>query len=258
MLCKSYRGISLLSVPGKVLCSVITQRINRHLEEGYRETQHGFRKGKSTVDAIFVLRQTIEKCYEWNIDCYNLFVDFQQAFDSVYRKGLWLLLRSTGIPCKLINILESLYDGTECAVKIGSNVSEWFNIESGVRQGCVLSPTLFNIVIDSIMAKVDRNCDSGIKLPGVTLKDMEFADDVDLLNNSIRKLQSMLDDLVNVAAPFGLKINAEKTKVMKVQNRLRQLRNEEEDGNVTLDGQALEEVREFKYLGSCLTAAGST
>ena len=103
------------------------------------------------IDQIFALRQIIEKCNEHNRTLYIAFVDFKAAFDSIDRISLWDLIRISGTPPKLCRLLELLYSDSESCVRIGNDLSEWFSIASGVRQGCVVAPDLFNCVIDHLM-----------------------------------------------------------------------------------------------------------
>ena len=96
--CSNYRGISLLSVPGKVFTKALQQRLKRYVERVLSEEQAGFRQGRGTIDQIFVIRQLAEKYTESNNVLYNNFIDYKQAFDSVWQKGLWQVLRHYGIP----------------------------------------------------------------------------------------------------------------------------------------------------------------
>ena len=110
--------------------------------------------GRSTIDQIFALRQIIEKCNEHNRTLYIAFVDFKAAFDSIDRISLWDLIRITGMPPKLCRLLELLYSDSESCVRVGNDLSQWFSIASGVRQGCVVAPDLFNCVIDHLMCQL--------------------------------------------------------------------------------------------------------
>ena len=121
------------------------------IEEKTRESQYGFRPGRGTVDAIFIVRQIMEKAREKKIDVHFSFIDFKSAFDTIWQKALWKMLRSIGVENRLVNIIEKLYDETECAVVINGHITEWFKVTVGVRQGCLLSPILFNIFLEFVM-----------------------------------------------------------------------------------------------------------
>ena len=149
--CGNYRGISLLSIPSKVYTKILQQRIRKYVEESVSEEQAGFRKGRGTIDQLFVIRQLAEKYWEKNQTLFNNFIDFKQAFDSVWQKGLWQVLRNFGIPEDLIQLLEDLYRKTVSAVRIDGELTEWFKVTVGVRQGCNLSPYLFNLILEAMM-----------------------------------------------------------------------------------------------------------
>ena len=87
--CGNYRGISLLSIPSKVFTKVVQQRLKRYVESCLTEEQAGFRPEKSTKDQLFVIRQISKKYFDRNRTLYNNFIDFKQAFDSVWQQGLW-------------------------------------------------------------------------------------------------------------------------------------------------------------------------
>ena len=151
--CGNSRGISLLSVPGKVLTRVILNRIGKIIDERLRDNQCGFRPGRGCSDQIFTLRQLIEKNREFGRDIYISFIDFSQAYDSVWREGMWELLGKYGVDHKLIRILKNLYEGIMACVRIEGENTEAFDVKTGLRQGCILSPTLFNITLDYIMRR---------------------------------------------------------------------------------------------------------
>jgi sorting nexin-29 len=93
MVCQNYRGISLLNVTYKIMSRIIAYRLTPYTEEIIGDYQCGFRRIKSTVDHIFVIRNTLEKCYEYNITLHQLFIDFKHAYDSVWRDQLFDAMR---------------------------------------------------------------------------------------------------------------------------------------------------------------------
>ena len=144
--CNNSRGISLLVIAGKIFTKIILNRISEVIESLLRENQCGFRTKRGCCDQIFTLRQIIEKSLEFNNNLYICFVDFKQAYDSVWRDTLWQALPSYGIPEKLVRLLKGLYKDTKDCVRIEDNYTEWFDVASGLRQGCNFSTTGFNIV----------------------------------------------------------------------------------------------------------------
>jgi len=123
----------------------------RQNKEGFndlRQEQAGFRPGRSCNDQIFALRQILKTVTAGcNPTTFN-FIDFRKAFDSVHWPALWKILRMYGFPEQIISILQNLYQDSKCAVRTNGDTSEWFTVLTGVRQGCILSPLLFAIVMD--------------------------------------------------------------------------------------------------------------
>ena len=115
----------------------------------------GFRPNRSTIDNIFIVRQIFEKCYEYNIDLYNIFVDFSQAFDSVSRNKIIECLTKYEVPNKIIRLIGLTFTNSTAKVKTGNQLTEEFQIVSGVKQGDPLSATLFSIVIDDVLKQLD-------------------------------------------------------------------------------------------------------
>ena len=122
--CGNYRGISLLSIAGKIFARILLNRLSTHLTpEVVPETQCGFRGNRSTVDMIFCLRQLQEKCIEQDRPLYMVFVDFSKAFDTVGRTGLWQLLKKYGCPEKFTTMIEALHTGMMATVNVGEGKS---------------------------------------------------------------------------------------------------------------------------------------
>ena len=141
--CKNWRGITLLLIVSKVIRRIVIDKIRTGVESKLRKEQAGFRPGRETTKQIFMLRNIIAQSIEWQSSLYVNFIDFQKAFDSVHRDSLWLIMRSYGIPSKIINMVKALYDDCECAVVDGQDTTEWFKIKTGEKQGCIMSGLLF-------------------------------------------------------------------------------------------------------------------
>ena len=124
--CDNYRGVSLLFHCGKVMTSVILQRIRQRTDDILSEAQAGFRAGRSTIDQLFTLRRLAETYSEFSRYLHVYYVDFQKAFDSVWRIWLWRVMRFLGFEDKIVRILEALYQDTMSAVRVDSELSEWF------------------------------------------------------------------------------------------------------------------------------------
>ena len=160
--CDNWRGITLLSIPSKVFCRILLGRIETSIDKKLRQEQAGFRKRIGCTDQIFALRNIIAQTLEWNCPLYINFIDFKKAFDSIHHDTLWKILRSYGVPLKIVSLIETFYSHFECSVILSNRSSEWFPLKSGVRQGCILSPILFLVVIDWVRRKTTSDKPRGI------------------------------------------------------------------------------------------------
>ena len=249
--CKNYRGIMLLSVPGKVLSKILLDRMKGVVDKELREQQAGFRRERSCTDQIAALRMIIEQSVEWNSPLYINFIDFEKAFDSLDRETLWMLMRHYGIPEKFISVIKHMYEGMTCQVLHGGDKSEEFTVQTGVRQGCLLSPFLFLLVIDWLMKETTEGKRNGIQWDLYQqLDDLDFADDIALLAHKHEQMQNKTTLLEENAAKTGLRINHEKTKTMRVNAR--------NSNSITLSRGNIEDVTTFTYLGSKVNEYGGT
>ena len=250
-LCKNYRGIMLLSTPGKVLNRILLDRMKATVDQHLRDHQAGFRKDRSCPDQIATLRIIIEKSLEWKSSLYINSIDFEKAFDSVDRDSLWKIMRHYGIPDKYISIVKATYDGMTCRVLHGGDATEKFQVLTGVRQGCILSPFLFLMAIDWVMKETTQGKKNGIQWSLLEqLDDLDFADDLALLSHKHSQMQDKTSTLESIASSIGLRINREKTKVMRI--------NTNSIEPIVLQDGELEEVTEFTYLGSVVDTSGGT
>jgi hypothetical protein len=237
-LCSNYRGITLLSIAGKVLTSIIQGRILENLEAHTDEAQAGFRPHRGCTDQIFCLRQVQERRIKYGKGLITVFIDFSAAFDSIHRESLWKALAVQGLPVKIINILRSLYDGAKSYVRVDGQLSDPFMVSTGVRQGCVISPKLFNVIINWIAS---RALSQGVRVgQDYWIRYLAYADDMAIFAESEAEAQAALDQFDRAASRLGLVINVQKTKVMG-------------SDNIKLRGAVIERVDDFTYLGSKIT-----
>jgi hypothetical protein len=249
--CSNYRGISLISVASKLMASFMLRRLSHTREQQIREEQAGFRSGRGCVDQIFTLRLLLEQRHIYRRPTFVVFLDIRAAFDSVDRTALWDCVLRNGMPEKFVRILKSLYSHTSARVRAYGHLSPSFEVSSGVRQGCPISPFLFNFAIDDILKSALEGLDGcGVDLlPGDRLCDLDYADDIALLGDDTQAAQTALDRLAVEASHFGMYFAPSKCKVL-VQDW---------QGSVpalVLDGKHLEVVDKFVYLGSCVSAGG--
>ncbi|KAL8584674.1 hypothetical protein ACOMHN_002403 [Nucella lapillus] len=268
--CDNYRGISRLSIAGKILSKVILNRLNTHLlDETVPESQCGFRQKRGTVDMIFAARQIQEKCKEQNMDLYILFVDLTKACDTVSRPGLWNILPRIGIPPKMVKIIRCFHDGMNARLVNGSKNYE-FPVTNGVKQGCVLAPTLFSFLFSMMLLSAFKDSDPGIQITYRTdggilntqrlkaktkvtkslVRDLLYADDCAIVAHSEDDLQRLTDSLSAATKHFGLTISIKKTEVI-FQPSKGSTANMPE---IKIDGKVLNNVDSFTYLGSSLSS----
>lgn len=249
--CQNWRGITLMSTPCKILGSILIERIKKELDGKLRPEQAGFRSGRRTSDQIFILKNVIEQCQEWQAPLYMNFVDFEKAFDSVHRETLWKIAAHYGVPKKLINIMKQLYKNTEVSVVNGDIQTDWIRIISGVKQGCNMSGFLFILVLDWVMNKCAEGQNTGIRWNFMNrLEDLEFADDIALISSKFDDIQKKTNKLAEAASKTGLKINIGKTNTMRINSKVKT--------NIRINNEELEDVDQFTYLGAQLNKEQGT
>ncbi|KAI8503757.1 hypothetical protein Bbelb_187280 [Branchiostoma belcheri] len=249
--CNNYRGIMLLSVPGKVFNRILLERMREAVDAKLRDEQAGFRKNRSCADQIATLRIIIEQSLEWNSPLYINFIDYEKAFDSIDRNTLWKILRHYGIPEKIISLIQSTYKDMSCRVLHAGQLSESFEVTTGVRQGCLLSPFLFLLVIDWIMKTTTTGRRNRIQWTlWSQLEDLDFADDLALLSHNHRQMQDKTTTLDTTSNSTGLRISKKKTDVMRI--------NTTSNTPVTIGGVPVKEAESFVYLGSVVDQQGGT
>ena len=165
-------------------------RLQPLLTKNRRPEQSGFTAGRSTMDAILALRLLSEIRREFNRPLAVAYVDIKAAFDSVDRKALWLALKGIGVPDPLMRLMQDLHVGSCARVRVGSQKSDSFTTRSGVRQGCVLAPSLFYRAMDWILQRMPPIC--GIKVGQYSFTDDDYADDVALMGHKESDLQTSL------------------------------------------------------------------
>ena len=245
--CGNYRPISLLSIPGKVFSQILLQRIQPLLLAKRRPQQSGFTSGRSAMDAVLALRLLASVHREFNQPLNVAYVDIKAAFDSVDRSALWKILKIIGVPSQLSSLIIGLHENTMASVRTSSGVSPPFPTTSGVRQGCVLAPSLFCTAIDQIMTSCEGSY--GITVDSNSFGDLDYADDAALMASDPSRWHSILSHFRDAAASVGLCPSWSKTKVQNLAAGPSPL-------SVSIDGQSVEAVDSFIYLGSEVNSSG--
>ena len=178
----------------------------------------------------------IKKAREFQKNIYFYFIDYAKAFECVDHNKLWKILKEMGLPDHLTCLLRNLYAGQEATVRTGHGTTDWFQIGKGVRQGCMLSPSLFNFYAEYIMRNTGLDeAQAGIKIAGRNINNLRYADDTTFIEESEEELKSLLMKVKEESEKAGLKLNIQNTKIMA-------------SGPITswqIDGETVETVRDF-------------
>ena len=219
----NYRGIALTSLVAKTLNRMILNRIQPVIELILRDNQNGFRAGRSTTSHILALRRLMEGARSRNLPAVLLFIDFRKAFDSIHRGTMLKILRAYGIPEAIVDLIGVMYANTKAQILTPDGMSELFDILAGVLQGDTLAPYIFIIVVDYCMRQaLEAHPELGFTLTpaksrrvkAVYFSDVEFADDIGLIADSIDDMQKILTNVENACNAVGLHMNVGKTKYM--------------------------------------------
>ena len=142
------------------------------------DVQAGFRKGRGTRDQIANIRWIIKKAREFQKSISFCFIDYAKAFDCADHNKLWKILKQMGVPDHLTYLLRNLYAAQEATVRTGHGTKDWFQVEKGVRQGCILSPCLFNLYAEYIMRNGGlEEAQAGIKITRRNINNLRYADE---------------------------------------------------------------------------------
>ena len=251
----NYRGISLINIMCKCYTNILNNRLYSWLEKNnlMHEEQAGFRKNYSTIDHVFTLHAIIQKSLSKpGHKLYVAFVDMRKAFDSVRHDLLFMKMNELGIDGRFLLAIMNMYNSLKACVRdFRGNLTDFFPCPVGVRQGCVLSPTLFSIFVNSIAEKIKNEGKHGIQLlPGMLeILILLFADDIALISQSQIGLQNQLNVLKSICDMLDLSVNEGKTKVMVFRRGGILSRHE----RWTYGDKPLEVVNNYCYLGYVFT-----
>ena len=171
------------------------------------EAWGGFRKGRSCTDQLFTIRQMSEKMLEKNKKMVVACVDLEKAYDWVGRDKLWNVLGEYGVKGRLLRAIRSLYKKSEACVRVKDELSDWFPITQGVRQGSVMSPWLFNVFMDKIVIEGIESFVGGVRMSTTEVCIVMFADHVMLLTERKEDMETNLRELKKAMSNWGMKIH---------------------------------------------------
>ncbi|XP_065182367.1 uncharacterized protein LOC135813077 [Sycon ciliatum] len=236
--CDNWRGIALLEVVGKLVARVVQNRLQVLAEDELPESQCGFRRNRGCADAIFSVRQLVEKSYEHRSKLFCVFVDLPKAYDSVPREALWQALLRLGVPPQAVTLVKSFHTDMLASVRVAGGCTDPISVQNGLRQGCVMAPVLFNLYFGLVMERWrsvlrERGIESGVDFSFLIngqlfpraagrrrqsqtghADDFEFADDAVLLATTRAAADLSLSAFCDVASSFGLTVSMTKTKLL--------------------------------------------
>ena len=229
------------------MLKILQARLQQYVNCKIPDVQAGFRKGRGTRDQVANIHWIIGKAREFQKNIYFCFFDYAKAFDCVDHNTLWKILKEMGIPDHLTCLLRHLYAYQQATIRTRYGRTDWFQIVEGVHQGCIPSPCLFNFCAEYLMRNAELDeAQTGIKIAGRNINNLRYADDTTLMADSEEEQKSLFMKVKEESEKLGLKLNIQKTKIMA-------------SGLITsrqIDGQTMETVIDFIFLGSKITADG--
>ena len=204
------------------------------------EEQSGFRKGRGGMENTLTLKEIIDRSKQQGRQLYLVFIDIEKAYDTVNRSKMVKLLEHIGVDARIVRSIRSLYESNEVKFTLGNVTTGWMENNIGVRQGCVISPTLFNIYIEELLVRI-RKQGKGVQIGKEKLGCLAYADDVVLMAESKTEMEEILDIASTYGREWDLRFSDRKCKVMKFNNEGR--------NQWVLGNSILEVVNEYVYLG---------
>ncbi len=234
---------------GAATGSIINKRLTSYLENNnlLEDVQNGFRHDRNCIDHIFVLYTIIRNRKNQSLDTFVAYIDFYKCFDIIDRNLLFLKLTQYGVDGKMYDALKSMYSNTYSRVNINDKFTDWFQTNNGCRQGDVISPTAFSIMINDLLKELNGS-GIGVRIDmNLLVTVLAFADDIVLLAESEKDLQRLIDIVYRWSMKWRFIVNPEKSNVVHYRNAPKA------QTNVVFklheNGPVLEKVRDYKYLG---------
>ena len=252
----NYRGISLLVGLSKIYSSVLNHRLLKwaSANDFFCDVQNGFRPARSTIDSIFTLHTAVTKEFSMGRTIYCAFVDFMKCFDSIPRSLLFQKLLTSGISWNFVEKLKNLYRNIKAKVRCQDNrLTCDFECPAGVRQGCIMSSSLFVCYLNDLEEFLMSNDVNYINIADKRLTVMLFADDLALVDRTAKGLQRKLNLLSQYCEKWDLSVNVSKTKIVPFRKSGRLMEQE----CWKYDGESIESVNRFEYLGLLMSTSNS-
>ena len=248
----NYRGITLTSIFSKIFSYILDGRLHRCVEGNnyLNASWYGFRENKSTVDCIFILKSIIDSTVNAGKKLFCAFIDFCEAFDLVYRNGIWFKLVSCGVSSKFVNMIwnvnmiRKMYESVKVCVRSMHKLSDLFESYVRVKQGEPLSPLLLIIFINDMANEIASGDLTACTLNQIQIFLLLFADDTVLFAETAADLQLLLDNLKVYCNKWNISVNIDKSKVVVFKSG-----NQRINCRLYFDNTELEFVSSFTYLG---------
>jgi len=245
MECDHYRGISLLNTAYKIFSKILLKRLMPYVDKNIGNYQCCFRKRKSIIEQLSIIEQSIEKRFEYRQNIWQLFIDFKKSYDNIHRESLYNIMFEFGFPKKLVQLTKLCMEKTQYKVRVDNTMATPFTVDTGLKQGDAFSPILFNLALEKVVKEMQCVEEGQSTNNNNRLRLLGFADDLDIIGNSLVDIANVSRTLERAARKVGLKINASKNKIMElIDNGIDPQQKE---------GLTFEKVGKFKYLGATLS-----
>ena len=214
---ENYRPISLLNTLYKLYASILQARLAERHDKHLRNTQYGFRAERSTTDPMFIMRRAQDYSAKTGHPLYLLFLDWKMAFDKVDHSAMLIALERFGVHPAYVNIIRDMYDHPEFCTSAPDGSLSWGEAQTGIRQGCPLSPYLFIMGMSVVFSDIDKNLMAkGIPTntwsTGKPVYDLEYADDTLIMALTPSQLQDLLSAVQVEATLYNMFLNSTKSK----------------------------------------------
>lgn len=252
---RNYRGVTLMDTAYKIYANILNKRLKQEVGGKLGEGQVGFREGRGTMDAVYVLNYVANReLAKKGGKVFVFFADLKAAFDKVDRRKMKEMLQKAEVGERLRNRIMETYEETRSIVRVGNRKSEEFWTSSGVRQGCPLSPLLFNIYIMDLEEEMRKEQTGGVVVGREKFWTITYADDIVLIAKSEEEMKGMIKRFKRYLERKCLKLSPEKSKMLVFENgKGRGKRREWYWG-----GEEIEEVKEISYLGYVMQKNGGS